>query len=419
MLEAVPVPERRLASYSKVAGEEDLNYLRRASEPLRGARLLHVNSTAYGGGVAELLVTQVALLRDLGLEAEWRVVGGSPFFFQTTKTIHNALQGKAVNWKPEMAAAYWERSFAEAEALRDTFDFVVVHDPQPAGILAALVRTKGKRPPGRWIWRCHVDTSAPDPTVWSFLRPLVECYDAVVFTLPRFIPPDLSSPRTAVIPPSIDPLSPKNVPIDPSLKTALVRRFGLDPNRPLLLQVSRFDPWKDPVGVIRAFRLIKEDVPDAVLALVGALAHDDPEAHAVLREVEGERAGDPDILVLTNLQGVGHVEVNAFQRHARVVLQKSIKEGFGLTVSEALWKGRPVVGGNVGGIRIQIQDGVTGYLVSSVEECAARAVELLKDEETAREMGRKGREHVRRNFLTLRELGQFLDLLLALAEEAI
>jgi trehalose synthase len=288
---------------------------------------------------------------------------------------------------------------------------VVIHDPQPAALLTFLRDRLGhKVNNAKWIWRCHIDLTNADPTVWEFFRPFVEAHDASVWTMPEFVPASLDMPRVVQAPPCIDPLSVKNLELALPFCQELARQYGVDVHRPIVCQVSRFDPWKDPVGVIEAFRIVRERVPDAQLLLAGSMATDDPEGFKVWEETETARSGDRDIYLLSNLHQVGSVQVNAFQRIASVVLQKSLREGFGLTVSEALWKGRPVVGGRAGGIKLQIRDGYDGYLVDSIEECAQRTIDLLADPVGADALGAQGREHVRDNFLSTRELEDWLRL---------
>ncbi len=405
----MPVKPRSVADYAASAGEEAVERLRTAAEPLRGARVLEVNSTPFGGGVAELLHTHVPLLTDLGLETTWCVLEGSDEFFAVTKAIHNALQGSEHRLTEDMEKIYWDRMRANAPHLPRDFDFVVIHDPQPAALLT-LVDEEGART-GRWIWRCHIDLSAPYRPVWELFQPLVNGFDAAIFTAEEFVQPGITVPEIALIPPSIDPLSSKSVDMSPGAVLELVASLGIDLGRPLVTQVSRFDPWKDPLGVIDAFRIARRDVPGLQLAMVGAIALDDPEGMRYLELTNEHAAGDRDVHLLTNLTGVGDQAVNAVQRRADVVIQKSIREGFGLVVSEAMWKGKPVVGGDVGGIRLQIVDGETGYLVSSTGECAGAVTRLLRDPEERERMGSAGRDRVRRRFLTTRELEDHLRLL--------
>jgi trehalose synthase len=408
MLDPVQVPPLSLDAYTAPAGDDAVAEVRRLAEPLRGSRVLHVNATRFGGGVAEILPTLTGLMRDVGLDAEWRILPGDDAFFAVTKPIHNGLQGQDVKLTEAMRATYMDASRRFAEAYEGDYDFVVMHDPQPAAIRSLLPDAKGK-----WIWRCHIDLTAANPDVWGFLRPFVEAHDAAIFTMRDYVQPDLRLDTLAIVPPSIDPLSPKNMTIDPNLAADVVYRFGVDPHRPLLLQVSRFDPWKDPQGVIDAYRRVKKEITDVQLALVASMATDDPEGWLIYKQVLRYAGQDPDLHILTNLDGVGALEVNAFQRSSEVVLQKSLREGFGLTVSESLWKGVPVVGGRVGGIPMQLGD-TGGRLVSTVEEAAAACVELLKDPALRHSLGQGGRERVRRYFLSTRNLRDYLALFTAL-----
>ncbi len=409
MLEEVQVPPLSLAAYGTVAGEEAIAEIRRLADPLRGARVLHVNATRFGGGVAEILPTLTGLMRDAGLHAEWRIMPGSDEFFNVTKLLHNGLQGMDVPLDQARRRTYEEASRRFADLFDGEYDYVVIHDPQPAAL-----RSLRPGAPGKWIWRCHIDLTAANPDVWGFVRPMVEAYDAAVFTLPDYVQPDLRVGVLAFIPPSIDPLSPKNMPLEPALIDDVLYRLGVDPHRPLLLQVSRFDPWKDPRGVIDVYRAVKRELPDVQLSLVGSMATDDPEGWHIYKEILRYAGQDPDLTILTNLDGVGALEVNAFQRGSQVVLQKSLREGFGLTVSEALWKGVPVVGGRVGGIPMQIGDGVGGRLVTTNDEATAACLELLGDGELRHRLGVAGRERVRGNFLSTRNLRDYLRLFNAL-----
>jgi trehalose synthase len=413
MLPFVPVPPRRLEDHREPAGDDAVDRLREVAGELSGARILHVNSTGFGGGVAELLSAQVPLLNDLGIETAWQVIEGSDEFFTITKFVHNGLQGAEVPWTEQMAQLYLDRCRANAKQLADGYDFVIVHDPQPAGMLCFLEEEGRHR--GTWVWRCHLELSAPFPPLWAFFAAHIARYDGAVFSMPEYVRPDLAGPHTFVIPPSIDPLSLKNSWISHETTFDVLTRYGIDRTRPLMTQVSRFDPWKDPVGVIDAYRLAKRKVPKLQLLLVGSMAADDPEGWHYLERTEAHRAGDGDIFLLSNLQEVGNLEVNTFQRESTVVVQKSIREGFGLVVAEALWKETPVVGGDVGGIRLQIEDGVNGYLVSSVEDCAERVVQLVRSPRKRARMGRAGRQHVRDRFLTTRELEGHLRMLASLS----
>ena len=405
----VPVQPKRVADYAEAAGAEAVERLVETARPLRGLRLLHVNSTAFGGGVAELLHTHVPLMNDLGIDTSWVVIEGTDAFFAVTKAVHNALQGAETRLDDEAIATYWERIRANAAELPRGFDAVLVHDPQPAALLQVLEEEDARE--GSWLWRCHIDLSAPYHPVWELFEPIVNRFDGAIFTAREYVQPGVAGPEIAFIPPSIDPLSPKNVPMSEESCRGVLDSYGIDPDRPLIVQVSRFDPWKDPTGVIDAWRLARREAADVQLVMVGSLANDDPEGMRYLDITAEHAGGDPDIHLLTNLDGVGDVAVNAFQRAADVVLQKSLREGFGLVVAEGMWKGKPVIGGDVGGIRLQIRDGVDGYLVDGVPLCAARIVELLADPERRIEMGRAGSERVRKRFLSPREVEETLALI--------
>jgi trehalose synthase len=409
--ERVPLLEKDLGEYAPIVGPEVVERIKEQAAPLRGCRVLHINATAYGGGVAEVLATHVPLLRSVGIDAEWQVLRGSDEFFGITKEVHNGLQGADIDWSSRKQRVYLEHVLDNALRLEGEWDFVIAHDPQPVALRSYVRDSSLRSSDTKWVWRCHIDLTDANPSVWEFFRPYVELHDASVWTLKEFVPDSLSMDRVVECHPSIDPLSVKNLEMPLPFAEELCRQYGLDMRRPIVCQVSRYDPWKDPVGVIRAFRVVREKVTDAQLLLAGSMATDDPEGFRVWEEVQEERAGDPDIHTLSNLHQVGNVQINAFQRVADVAIQKSVREGFGLTVSEALWKSRPVVGGRAGGIVLQIRDGFDGYLVGSVDECAASTVDLLADPVGADAMGSQGKEHVRANFLSTRELEDWLRLL--------
>lgn len=407
MLDLVDTGVQCIACYESSAGPEVVAQLRELAAPLAGVRVLHLNATPYGGGVAEILRSEVPLLRDLGLAADWRVIAGDATFFNTTKAIHNGLQGAPRDLTPDEINAYLDAAARNAAQLDvSSYDLVVIHDPQPL----PLQQLAGQSGAARWIWRCHIDTSEPYPPVWTFLRPYLENYDAAVFTLGSFAPRDLPVKRVEIIPPAIDPESPKSLELDLALARRVLQWIGVELDRPLLTQVSRFDPWKDPLGVIAAYRIVKRDVPDVQLTLVGSMALDDPEGWDIYRQVREAAAGDDGIHLFTNLTGVGNLEVNAFQRLSDVVIQKSLREGFGLVVSEALWKRTPVVAGRAGGIPLQMQDGAGGFLVEGVEQCAERVLWLLQHPSLAKELAEQGRDLVRKRFLLTRLIGDELRL---------
>lgn len=410
MFGTVPVAHKSLESYRPIIGDERADEILRLAEPLKGARVLHVNATAFGGGVAEILTTLVPLMQDLGMHAEWQVMRGAEEFYNVTKAMHNSLQGMLLEWTPHMRDIWIRYNQMNADAFDEDYDYVVIHDPQPAAILTHLTQRLGHAPAGKWVWRCHIDLTDAQPEVWDLLHPYVERYDGAIFTMPEYAKDDLKHPRIFAVPPAIDPLSPKNVDLSASTVHEILTRYDVDPNRPMILQVSRFDPWKDPLGVIDVYRALKSDIPDLQLVLIASMAHDDPEGWAWYERTVRRSGEDYDIKILSNLNGVGNVEVNAFQRHANVVIQKSVREGFGLVVSEALWKGRPVVAGNVGGIPLQILYGKTGYLVNTTAECINRVHHLLTHPRIADRMGQAGREHVREHFLITRYLRDYLTI---------
>lgn len=410
MLQKVETTTKSLADYVTIVGEEVIDEIKQQADVLRGARVVHINATAFGGGVAEILHTLVPLMRDVGLVAEWQVIAGSQEFFNVTKAMHNGLQGMDIAFTDEMKAIWQRQNRENAGAFEGQYDFIVVHDPQPAGLL----HYHGRDAEEHWIWRCHIDTSHPNPAFWGFIAPYIGAYNAGIFTLEQYLGPGVDYDHLAVIAPTIDPLSPKNKPLELAEACQLVGRYGIDLSRPLITQVSRFDPWKDPLGVIEAYRLVKQQMPEVQLALVGSMASDDPEGWVYYDRVLRHAGEDFDIHVLHNFHGVGNVEVNAFQTISDVIVQKSTREGFGLVVTEALWKGKPVVGGDVGGIPLQVIDGETGFLVSSVEACAKRILYLLRHPKESQHMGQQAREHVRHNFLSTTHLYRYLDLFLRL-----
>jgi trehalose synthase len=410
MLQLVNVGQKALADYATIATRGLMDEIRRLAEPLAGRRLLHVSATAFGGGVAEINYALVPLMKDAGLDVEWRIIGGGDEFFAVTKAIHNALQGASEGLSRTQEEIYRSFNALNAEELEDEYDFVIVHDPQPAGLIEHFSQSSA-----HWVWRCHIDLSHPHRQVLEFLAPWLERYDAAVFHMPQYVPRVAGLPPAYIWPPAIDPLTPKNMALSAEDAAYIVDQFGIDVERPLLTQVSRFDPWKDPLGVIDAYREVKAERPEVQLALVGSMAHDDPEGWDYYSRTVAYAAGDPDVYILSNLNNIGSVEVNAFQVHSAAVIQKSIREGFGLTVTEALWKTRPTVASRVGGIVAQIEDGETGWLVNSSEECAQACLQILAEPAVARQRALRGKEFVRRNFLMPRLLRDWLVLLNLLA----
>lgn len=405
-MQKIEVTPRSVEEFRGVVAPDTLERLRSAASGLRGLRVLHVNSTATGGGVSEILRSTVPLLRDLGIECEWRVISAVPEFFEVTKQIHNGLQGADVELTAHQQRLWTECQALNARELDGPYDLVVIHDPQPLGLADEAASSAQ-----RWIWRLHIDSSNLNPGVWAVLQPWTAAYDAVVLSLPEFAPSDLLADRVRIIAPAIDPLLPKNRPMPLGDARRTVARLGIDLGRPLLAQVSRLDPWKDPIGVIEAYRAVRAVHPGTQLALLGAIeAADDPEAERIATDVRAAAGDDPDIHVITDPAVIGPAEVGGVQLVADVILQKSVREGFGLTVSEALWKSTPVVGGRVGGIVLQIQDGTSGFLVDSPAEAAERCSWLLDHPADARAMGAAGRAHVRDRFLVTRLLADELAL---------
>jgi len=402
-----------LDAYAKVAGQDVVSHLKQLAAPLRGMKVVHVNSTRKGGGVAEILEKLVPLSAELGLDVRWEVISGNEQFYQCTKAMHNALQGLAAPISRPLLDVYEQTNLENAQELRavlEEADFVFIHDPQPAPLLGLCPGRKG-----RWVWRCHIDASRPYRPVWRYLRDHVSGYDASVFSLPDFAQA-LPHPEY-IIPPSIDPLSDKNIDLPQEEIEDVRKEFGLDPERSLVLQVSRFDRFKDPVGVVEAHRLARKFTPGLQLVLAGGTADDDPEGEAVLTEVRAAAGDDPDVKILL-LPPDAHRKINALQRMADIVIQKSVKEGFGLTVTEGLWKGRPVIGGDTGGIRLQVINYHTGFLVRTPQGAALRIRYLLHRRDRMQEMGDKAREFVRENFLLTRHLREYLTLMVGLENGA-
>jgi trehalose synthase len=403
VLQPVSVGSKSLADYTHLAGKPLVEEIRELADALEGLKVLHLSATAFGGGVAEILYTLVPLMNDVGVEAEWQVMLGREEFYNVTKRLHNALQGNPDSLSDEEWKIFDRYNALNATEISGGWDVIIVHDPQPVGVhqhVPDLAKT--------WIWRCHIDLSTPNPAAIERLVPLIRDYDDSVWHVREYVPAALDGADFHICPPAIDPLSPKNMALSPEDAAFVSDQFGIDVDRPLMCQVSRFDPWKDPMGVIDSYRQVKEEVPEVQLALVGSMATDDPEGWEFFNSTVAYADGDPDIHILNNLNNVGAIEVNAFQSQADVVIQKSTREGFGLTVSEALWKARPFIGGDVGGIPLQVQDGETGYLVSSPEECADRTLRILREPDLGKKLGRSGKEHVRRRFLTPRLLRDWL-----------
>ena len=402
-----------LENYAAIVGDAVIDQLKQLARPLAGMKVVHVNSTREGGGVAEILSWLVPLKKELGLAAEWEVISGDKDFYQCTKKFHNGLQGNPVLIPPAQLRAYERTNEENGERMRQALeeaDFVFIHDPQPAPLLQMC---PGRR--GKWVWRCHIDLSHPHRAVWKYLRSFVASYDASIWSLADFAQP-LPHPLY-LIAPSIDPLSQKNIGLSADEVNRVYEQYGINPDLPLITQISRFDHFKDPLGVIQAYRMVKEFSP-VQLVLAGGGAADDPEGEEVLREVQAAAGDDPDIHILL-LPADGHREINALQRASTICVQKSTKEGFGLTVTEAMWKGKPVIGGDTGGIRLQVINHHTGFLVNTPEGAALRIRYLLKNRRKLAEMGRKANEFVFQNFLVTRHLREYLTLMIATMQEGV
>ncbi|BCB95437.1 glycosyl transferase family 1 [Dissulfurispira thermophila] len=387
-----------ITQYSGISPKGDLILLHKLGEKLNNRSFLHINSTRAGGGVAEILHRMIPLLKDIGIDARWEVIEGDERFFDITKKIHNSIQGNFENITEDMWHYHYEVNRINAERLNLDADAILIHDPQPAPLIEF-------RKSGIWIWRCHIDFSNPIKESCDHLLRYCQKYDAAIFSVAKFA--RAVGIDEFIIPPSIDPLSEKNIELTNEEIIQTLHKFQIPHDRPIILQISRFDRFKDPIGVIKAYRLVKK-YNDSILILAGSPATDDPEGEIVIKEVQDYASDDPDIYILL-LPPFSDREINALQRAATVVLQKSLKEGFGLTVSEAMWKGKPVIGGATGGIPLQIVHGVTGFLVHSVEGAAFRIRQFLNNLEMTKRMGEKAREHVRNNFLITRQIRDYLS----------
>jgi trehalose synthase len=395
----------RLQDYEQIVGKNILDELQMLADRLSGKVIQNINSTYTGGGVAEILMRMVPLLNQLGVDAQWKIIQGNDAFFEVTKKFHNAFHGRVELISEDDFSLFLETSKKNINELELQGDIFMIHDPQPV----VLIENRGKLG-GKWIWRCHIDISRPDKKVWDFIRSYVIRYDAAVFSAPNFA--QQLPIRQFMISPSIDPLSDKNRELPRETIEAVLRKYNLDAEKPMIVQISRFDYLKDPVGVIQAFELVRKNI-DCQLILAGGTASDDPESEEVLTEVQERAAGNPDIHILL-IPPNSDIEINALQRAANVIIQKSLREGFGLTISEALWKAKPVVATAVGGIPLQIKNKLTGLLCHSIEGAAYSLRQLLSNSEYANWLGKNGREHVKQNFLITRHLKEYMLLFLVL-----
>jgi trehalose synthase len=394
-----------IESYRKIAGDEAIAKIYKTARKLYGKYVLNINSTYQGGGVAEMLSSLVPLMNNTGIDAEWRILHGNPDFFTVTKKFHNALQGAGIHLTDLKKKLYAEANDTFSIYTHIKHDAVMIHDPQP---LPLIIFYKKRQP---WIWRCHIDLTNPNPEVWDYLKSFILRYDAVIVSMESYKRKDLPVEQV-VIPPAIDPLTPKNMPLSKETMGKFLKKFSIPTDKPIITQISRFDPWKDPLGVIEVFKRVKQ-VIDARLVLCGSMASDDPEGYKIYSEVvkkEKEMIDKGDIILLTT---ENNILVNVLQRVSDVIIQKSTREGFGLTITEALWKETPVVASRVGGITLQIKDGWNGFLLNpkDYDGFAKRIIEIIKDKDLSKELGRNGKEYVRKNFLITRLLLQHLELL--------
>jgi trehalose synthase len=405
--------------YEKELGSLMMDSLRSLVQNLGNIKVAHVNATAFGGGVAELLHRQIPLMNQLGsavnFQSDWYILNVEhPAFYEMTKRCHNMLQGGPGQLTQEEKEHYFRtlRSNYGNGQLAD-YDVVIIHDPQPAGLIELYPHRSN-----HWLWRCHIDTTTPNPDAWQFFSRFVTQYDTAVWTRASFVPDRDSFRDIRIIAPSIDPISPKNSGMSTEEVEAILARFGIDPHRPTLLQVSRFDQWKQPLEVIQAYQELKKEYPGLQLILAGSMATDDPEGLLYWEKSLRKAGEDPDVFILNNYHGIGNREINAFQRASQVILQYSSKEGFGLTVSEGMWKYQPVIGGRVGGIQDQIIDGESGFLVSTLAEVKTAARELLNSPERRHDMGEQAHERVSEHFLITREVGDYLRVIRDLTHQS-
>jgi len=409
MLLQVPLSKKKIEDYRKLIKDDLYQEIKELAGQFRGLKIVHINATSLGGGVAEILNTLAPLTNDLGIKCQWFVLPPDKKFFTITKKIHNSLQSEGVILTSEEKSFYLSKNQEIAGFLEDIkADIWIIHDPQPLALISYYPKLRPA------ILRLHIDLSRPQEETWKFLLPHMQKYDKIIFSIKDFVHGDISKGKIKIFPPAIDPLSPKNISLNPESSKSILQDLEINIDKPLITQVSRFDIWKDPLGVIRAYYLAKKEIPDLQLALVGLiLAQDDPEAMEIFKKVRKHASGDPDIFMFSDIRKINienDVLINAFQVASDVILQKSIKEGFGLTVTEAMWKARPVIGGNVGGIKIQIKNGKNGFLVNSPEEAAKRIVQLIKNPGTANQIGKEAKKTVGEKFLIPRLLRDYLKL---------
>ncbi len=414
MLQKVSLKPKKLKEYKNITNDKLYREITQLAKDLKGLKVLHINATKFGGGVAEILYSLIPLTQGLGIKAEWQTIVADDRLFEITKAFHNAFQGEKFDIDKRIERTYKRFNAYNAHLTEGEWDIIMIHDPQPAAIPYYLSEDKTK-----FIWRCHIDTSSPNKKMWKFFKPFLCEYSAAIFTSKEFAPKSFNLPirKKYFVPPAIDPLSPKNKNITERMAKKILESFNVDANKPLVIQISRFDIWKDPIGVIKAYKIAKKKIPELQLVLAGSLAHDDPEGWKIYKKIEKYVTKDKNISLLSNLSNFGNIEVNVFQRASNIVLQKSIREGFGLTVSEAGWKGTPVIGSKVGGIKLQIIDGKTGYLVGNIKECADKIIYLLENPTEGEKLGLNAKKYIQKKFILPRLLRDHLRIYTSLVHQ--
>jgi trehalose synthase len=405
MLQKVSLEPKKLKSYKNLIDKNLFDKIINLSKLLKNIRVLHINSTSFGGGVAEILRSLIPLMQDIGIKAEWQTIVADNRLFEITKSFHNGLQGQEINLDREIERAYKRFNAYNAHLIEGNWDVIIIHDPQPAAIPYYLTNIKSK-----FIWRCHIDTTSPNKKLFKFFESFLSEYKAAVFTMKEFVKKDFPIKKIFIVPPTIDPLDNKNNFLEDKVVEKIIKSYGINIKKPIIAQVSRFDKWKDPIGVIKSYKLAKKKIMNLQLVLSGVLAEDDPEGWKIYKEAENYASKDKDIFVFTNLNNFGNLGINALQTISKIILQKSTREGFGLTVAEAMWKGTPVIGGDVGGIRLQIVDGKTGFLIHNEKECAEKIVFLLKNENIRRKLGMNSKKYIQKGFLLPRLLKDHLKI---------
>lgn len=415
MYGTLALTQKALEDYLPFVGEETVEDIRRAAAPLKGLRVLHLSVSAFGTGVAELLSGVVPLLSDVGLDCTWQVVRPAEEFATANKALYHALAGAPSDWTPDMAEAWLRYSAMNAEPLVESFDVIIVHDPQPAGIRSYV--SESARSNSRWVLHSHLDLSTAKPEAWALLRDHIEPYDALVFESDAFVHPDLDSDKITTIRPAIDPLGPRNMDLSHEAISTILHRYAIDPERPLVCQISPCDPGSDLLGAIDVHDRVRREIPDLQLALIASNPPENASSIAYFNEVVRKSMEYSDVHILRGVSELGNVELNAFQRASDVVIQKGLRKGFGIWIADAQWKERPVVSARSGGLAQLVLDGKTGFLAEGTEEFADRVTELLRDQKTATRLGKAGRQHTTANFLLSRFLSDELHLLTAVTHK--